>query len=232
MRRSICDILLIVLLVSFPVVSNASDQTTHGLHHVAFWGGGGYSGLVNGYENNTFVGGGGGLLGMGYEYRYGHLIIDAGAEFRVFSSLDKISFPSAESVPLDVDGNNMTKHFLFDGSLRENHVAGQVMIPLMIGGRWDMWYFLVGAKAGYSVFDHYTQRGSYSTTVTDADAYDPYWADMPAHGALSDVPYKKGGAIGYGLEVTASAEVGMSLNGVLKRGWNAGMARRFFIRFS
>ena len=41
----------------------------HQIHNVAMWGGVGYSGLVNSYKNDNasrFIGGGGGLIGVGY----------------------------------------------------------------------------------------------------------------------------------------------------------------------
>ena len=221
MRRNIIYILLLCLPVCLPIAAKTSSNKPQSIHYITFWGGGGYSGLTNHYKNNSFVGGGGGLLGIGYEYRFGHLIVDAGAEFRAFSSLDKVTISSINNVPQVIDGLNMTKHFSFDTPLRETHVVGQAMVPLMIGGRWDALYFLVGAKAGSTVVDNYRQRGSYSITVSDLDAYDPNWANMPSHGALADVPYSSEGKVGYGLDITASAEVGVSINGLLGRGWSA-----------
>ena len=221
MKRNICYIILFVCLcASLPAASKTSGRTAHSLHHISFWGGGGYSSMLNAYQDSRAVGGGGGLIGLGYEYRYEHFIFDVGAEYRMFSSLDKIHFPETFDVAVNADGLNLTKHYMFAEPMRENHVIGQAMVPLMIGGKWDRWYFLVGAKAGYTVLSTYKQRGCYSITLTDQDAYDPNWADMPVHGALTDVQYNAKGNIPYGLDVTASAEVGMNINAMLSRGWN------------
>ena len=67
------------------------------IHHVAFWGGVGYSGLVNSYGmadygQHTFIGGGGGLIGVGYEYHYKRFQLSVGPEFRIFSSQDNLLF--------------------------------------------------------------------------------------------------------------------------------------------
>ena len=233
MKRSICYILGICLLLSqtlaaAPAKKSSGSKTssaktwkgaTRNIHHVAFWGGGGYSGLVNSYEYNKFAGGGGGLLGVGYEYRYDHFILDAGAEFRLFSSMDKVTFPSAYHVALMADGYNQTMNYMFGSPFRENHVAGQAMIPLMAGGRWDTWYFLAGAKAGYTVLGSYSQKGTYTTTITDNDAQDPNWANI-SHGTVTDAPYAQKGKIGYGLDVAVSAEAGVNINGLMSKDWN------------
>ena len=106
MRKSIYYMLVICMLFSQALTAAPAKKSSGGkgssaktwkgatrnLHHVAFWGGGGYSGLVNSYEYNQFTGGGGGLLGVGYEYRYDNFILDAGAEFRLFKLKPKICF--------------------------------------------------------------------------------------------------------------------------------------------
>lgn len=233
MKRSICYILGICLLfsqtlVAAPAKKSSGSKTssaktwkgaTRNIHHVAFWGGASYSGLVNSYEYNKFAGGGGGLLGVGYEYRYDHFILDAGAEFRLFSSMDKVTFPSAYHVALMADGYNQTMNYMFGSPFRENHVASQAVIPLMAGGRWDTWYFLAGAKAGYTVLGSYSQKGTYTTTITDNDAQDPNWANI-SHGTVTDAPYAQKGKIGYGLDVAVSAEAGVNINGLMSKDWN------------
>ena len=229
MRKSIYYITVLCLLFSqalcaAPAKGKSSKGTwkgaTRNIHHVAFWGGGGYSGMMNNYEHSKFTGGGGGLLGLGYEYRYDHFILDAGAEFRMFTSLDKVTFPSTYQVALMADGYNQTMNYTFGDPFRENHVVGQAMVPLMLGGRWDTWYFLIGAKAGYTVLGNYSQKGTYTTTITDNEAQDPNWQDI-SHGTVTDAPYAQKGKIGYGLDVTASAEVGVNLNGLLSQDWNS-----------
>lgn len=235
MRKNIIYILAIMLLACQTMAAapqkrnNKSSKSASGkvwkgatrnIHHVSFWGGGGYSGLLNNYNHSKFVGGGGGLLGVGYEYRYDHFILDAGAEFRMFTSLDKVTFPGSYDVATMADGYRQTKHYTFADPFKENHVIGQAMVPLMAGGRWDTWYFLAGAKVGYTLLGNYSQKGSYTTTITDHDAYDPSWENMPGHGAVADVPYQSKGKIGYGLDVTASAEIGVNINGLLSKEWN------------
>ncbi|MEE1254553.1 MAG: OmpA family protein [Paludibacteraceae bacterium] len=193
---------------------------TRNIHHVAMWGGVGYSGLVNQYDNSKFIGGGGGLLGVGYEYRYDHFIFNAGPELRLFSSMDKITFPGPYDVAIMADGYNQTKHYLFSDPLNENHAVGQIMLPVTFGGRWKNVYFLAGAKVGYTIFGTYKQKGELTTTITDDMAYDPNWSNMPNHNAYTNAPYVAKGKNNYGLDIALTAEVGVDINSFLSKQWN------------
>ena len=193
---------------------------TRNIHHVAMWGGVGYSGLVNQYDNSKFIGGGGGLLGVGYEYRYDHFIFNAGPELRLFSSMDKITFPGPYDVAIMADGYNQTKHYLFSDPLNENHAVGQIMLPITFGGRWKNVYFLAGAKVGYTIFGTYKQKGELTTTITDDMAYDPNWSNMPNHNAYTNAPYVAKGKNNYGLDIALTAEVGVDINSFLSKQWN------------
>lgn len=198
------------------------------IHHVAMWGGAGYSGLINKYDHSSFVGGGGGLLGVGYEYKYDHFILNAGPEFRIFSSMDKITFPSTYDVAMMTSGYNQVKHYTFSDPLKENHIVGQVMLPVMVGGSWEKWYFLVGAKFGYTLLGSYSQKGSLTTSITDESAYDPNWTDMANHGAVTNAGYSMKGKNSYGLDMAVTAEIGLNINSLLSKEWNdRNNARRY-----
>ena len=234
MRKTLYYILMIMLVAAQTLSAAPAKKTNskkagskkewkganRNLHHIAFWGGAGYSGLVNKSANSRFIGGGGGLLGVGYEYRYDHFILNAGPEFRIFSSMDKISFPYPYDVAMMAEGYNQIKHYTFGDPMRENHVAGQVMLPILLGGQWDKWYFMAGMKVGYTVLGTYNQRGTVTTSITDLSAFDPNWTDMPTHNILTDAPYRIKGNYNYGLDLTASAEVGVYINGFLGDEWN------------
>ena len=198
------------------------------IHNIAVWGGAGYSGLVNNYPaatsgigytgdfSNKFVGGGGGMIGVGYEYKYKHFILSAGPEFRIFSSMDKLQFGS----PYDqtMSQYNQTKHYYLN-DMQENQVIGQIMVPIMFGGTFDMVYFKAGAKIGYTLLGNYHQKGLLTTTITDPMAYDPEWADIISRGAVTDATYDSYGSNPYGLDIAVSAEVGVNLDQLLSSDW-------------
>ena len=203
----------------------------HQIHNLAMWGGVGYSGLVNSYNYNNaskFVGGGGGLVGLGYEWHYKKFMLALGPEFRIFSSQDNVSFGGEN--PFSIQGTDPNSQYVLPGQtkyydlakFRETQVVGQIMLPLMFGAQFEEArvpvYFLVGPKVGYTLLHNYTQRSSLTTTIHDQAAFDPSWTDVRD---LGTNPYVAKGKNGMGLDVTVSAEVGVNLNPYFGEEWNA-----------
>ena len=235
--------------------ANDSMIARYSTHYITVWGGGGYSGLLNNYPTATgglnglpinpnkyfgtfdskFVGGGGGMIGFGYEWQYKRFILDVGPEFRAFSSSDKILLDSPYNVDYiytDVLGSwPMTNHYQFEKNYRENNVVGQIMLPVMLGAKFEYWYFLAGAKVGYTLFDFWHQRGDLTTSVTDRMAIED-WYDFseqyttaPYHQRNSD-PGKV--ANKFGLDVAVTAEVGVNVEDFLSSAWNNDNNKRRF----
>ena len=235
--------------------ANDSMIARYSTHYITVWGGGGYSGLLNNYPTATgglnglpinpnkyfgtfdskFVGGGGGMIGFGYEWQYKRFILDVGPEFRAFSSSDKILLDSPYNVDYiytDVLGSwPMTNHYQFEKNYRENNVVGQIMLPVMFGAKFEYWYFLAGAKVGYTLFDFWHQRGDLTTSVTDRMAIED-WYDLseqyttaPYHQRNSD-PGKV--ANKFGLDVAVTAEVGVNIEDFLSSAWNNDNNKRRF----
>ena len=212
-----------------------SNLDLYQLHHLNMWGGAGYSGLVNSYTNNSFIGGGGGLIGVGYEWHYKNFMLGLGPEFRLFTSADHYTFPNRWDVdisrteiqagmPVQVDE---VKHFDLH-NFRENNVVGQVMLPIVAGAQFPdaqvPMFFLAGVKVGYTLFSNYSQKGDLTTSVTDRIAMDN-WFDMPEHD-VQTVPYAAKGAIHPGLDVALTAEAGVLLENFFSEEWKAANAER------
>lgn len=208
------------ILISFLLSSMILTAGNQDIHHVAMWGGVGYTGLVNNSDNAKFIGGGGGLIGVGYEYHWQRLMLGVGPEFRIFSSRDNVTFPYTYNVNMIADGVAQTKHYTFGEKFREDHAVGQIMLPVLIGMQFDYVYFLGGVKLGYTVLGSYKQKGTLSTSLTDDMAYDPEWENMPKHGLMNDQDYASKGSNKYGFDATLSAEVGVNLNPFFSSAWN------------
>ena len=201
----------------------------HDIHNVAVWGGAGYSGLLNNYPAATngigylgnfeskFVGGGGGMIGVGYEYKYKKLILSVGPEFKIFSSLDKFYLDGSYAQPLSL--YNQTKNYYFPGESQENQLLGQITVPILLGATFDQIYFKAGAKIGYSLLGNYKQTATLTTSITDPEAYDPEWLEILSHGAVSNVPYEAKGKNPFGLDIALTAEVGVNLDKLLDAKW-------------
>lgn len=238
--------LILSLFLSFSAFADAAPQKkkkdntwyTQGpdIHYLTMWGGAGYSGLVGNYStaslgNNTrfaetfqqrFIGGGGGLLGVGYELHHNRFLFSVGPELRFFSSRNNIAYTA--DVIRD-DYATITQHYLFD-DYSETQAVGQVMVPIMFGGNFERYYFLAGAKVGYTFMGNYTQHGGLTTYVTEHLAIDD-WMEQTAHNwktaDIDEHPLYAGGNKGknkWGLDITLSAEFGVNLNEFFSDEWN------------
>lgn len=249
MKRILYNIL--VLAIALPMVLMAApparNSKTKGkgksqhakiqdLHLVSMWGGVGYSGLVNNYSvatfdaglgktgrfDSRFIGGGGGLIGAGYELHHGRFMFAAGLELRLFSSEDRMTLS-----PFQTDRGDyatMVQNYELQG-FRETQTVGQLMVPILFGGNFDRYYFMAGAKVGHALFGRWKQRGNLITSVTEQMGLED-WTDIPAHnlqtGTLAEHPLYGGlgnGPIMWGLDVTLSGEFGINLNEFFPTDW-------------
>lgn len=213
------------------------------LHFISMWGGAGYSGLVGNYKSanfgaegstygvgsgmvgnfsQKFIGGGGGLIGFGYELHHNDFIFSVGPELRLFSSRNNINYRFDK---VRDDYSSITQTYQFD-DLSETQTVGQVMVPILFGGNFERYYFLAGAKVGYSFLGNYKQRGSLNTQVKEEAAIDD-WINQSSHQWVADDmtkhPLYKDGAKGknkWGVDVTLSAEFGINLNEFFSDQWN------------
>lgn len=238
--------LILSLFLSFSAFADAAPQkkkkdntwytTGPDIHYLTMWGGAGYSGLVGNYStaslgNGTrfaetfqqrFIGGGGGLLGVGYELHHNRFLFSVGPELRFFSSRNNIAYTA--DVIRD-DYATITQHYLFD-DYSETQAVGQVMVPIMFGGNFERYYFLAGAKVGYTFMGNYTQHGGLTTYVTEHLAIDD-WMEQTAHNwktaDIDEHPLYIGGNKGknkWGLDIALSAEFGVNLNEFFSDEWN------------
>ena len=225
------------------------------IHYVTMWGGGGYSGLLDNYKpwtyqlnnfangtetaatgtmTNKFVGGGGGLIGAGWELHIKHFMVGLGPEFRMFTSSDNMAFSDPFNTDhaslltwgADYGAPNMIQHYNLP-KMREVQTVGQVMLPILVGANFDKVYFLAGVKAGYTVIGNWTQRATMNTSVSVPAAVED-WTDLLSHNQVTSElgkhPLYSGqpkGKNAWGLDVAISAEVGVNLNEFFSDEWNA-----------
>ncbi len=202
------------------------------IHHIAFWGGVGYSGLVNSYGmgdygQHKFLGGGGGMIGVGYEYHYKKFQLSVGPEFRIFSSQDNLLYNRPYKLSLPSYGQ--TYNYIFGKSadayepLRQTEVIGQITLPILFGATFPVEkighiFFMAGAKIGYTLLSSYTQKGVLTTSITDNWAYDDHWYDI-GHNTDSKTGKLYSGKDNFGLDAALSAEVGVLLDDYLSADW-------------
>lgn len=229
-------LLALVIMVSTADAANKkkNNKRFNDMHLFDVWGGVGYSGMVNNYStldvyNTTldprFIGGGGGLVGFGYEYRYKKFMLNVGPEFRIFSSQDNLNFAD----PLQgtrQDYSSMVQFYDFQ-KYHETQTVGQIMLPILFGGNFGRYYFLAGAKVGYTLLHSWKQAGKLTTSVKEQIAYDE-WFDVPSHDLITDKLAQHSlnnatikGTNPFGLDVALSAEFGINLDEFFSDSWNS-----------
>lgn len=227
----------------------------HTIHYLTMWGGGGYSGMLDNYKpwnyqlnnfangsatdaqgtmTNKFIGGGGGMLGLGWEMHRKNFMFGLGPEFRMFTSIDKMQFSDPFNTDhasmlvwgKDYGAPNMIQHYNMP-ELTESQTVGQVTLPILVGGEFDKFYFLAGAKVGYTLIGNWSQRAKLNTSVSVPAAVED-WTDLirrnQVTSELANHPLYKGTAKGknaWGLDLMVSAEAGINLNEFFGDEWNA-----------
>lgn len=196
------------------------------IHNIYIWGGGGYSGLMNGGSsfdlddnvnmgNSKFTGLGGAMLGLGYEFNKKKFIFSVGPEFRFIGSQDKLNFTSPYEQTMSE--YNQLKRFYFS-DMREQQYMCQITLPVLLGMKFEKWYWKAGPKLGYALTTPYKQSGSLKVTLTDPNAYSPDWENLPSHGAVTS-DYLQKDKNKFGLDLGLSAEAGINLDQFLSQDW-------------
>ena len=222
------------------ITANVTAQNNKPAHSFNIWVQGGYSNLF--IKNSAVVsnlGGAGGILGVGYGYKYNHFILEVGAEFDYKSSLSKyndftmqvgkfIDEVTGEEIPLGAtitsdmhpivedgfvhtEGSCFVMQYNFTG-LQDLYKICYLNIPLRIGGTFNGFYFLVGPKIGLNVLSYAETSGSHSSI-----GYFPqdigYLSDMPHHSFVNNQAgsdkTRFNGKLNFNL--AASVEVGINL---------------------
>ena len=220
MNRNIV-ILLLALIFLLPYSDiNARRRKRKKIETVSYVGGYagvGYSQLIHDIPNTTIPGGGTGMLGFEYFLKHGkknkYFNFHLGLEAMYFNSLSRMNDFSLDSKfyyndPLH--DNLEIDYFMDFADYRESHNNFSINLPLMLGGEFKQFYFAVGAKAKYGLFGNYLTKASLTTWARDPEFIEDL-ENLPNHNiALNNLQSK--GKLNFGLDVTASAEVGIILD--------------------
>ena len=168
---------LLLLIAIQTAVTLANAQTSHSL---MLWLDGGATSFFDNIEESKYAIGGGGGAGFGYELQHKHFLLDIGVGFE-YGATNTYMHPYTIDIAglVDSEGDTYTGHFTFD-QRRDNSNLGYVNIPLLMGGRFNHFYFLVGAKLGVNLI----YNASIQSDVTVKGTYDKYlglWENMPNH---------------------------------------------------
>ena len=217
-KNRIAQLLVLVVIFSLSsLVALGAPQKKKsnilGSHSIDVWGGGGYSLLMHDIDNAKPLGGGGGFLGFGYEWEYKKFLLNLGAEFMYLNSttrIDDFKLDASLTYNDPYNTNYVMNYYMNFDQAKEAHNAGYVNIPLLMGMKFNRYYFLAGTKLGLGVFGNYNSESGLTTIAEDPQLIDPF-TNMPNH-TLTSSSVETTGPLSFGLDVKASVEFGLYLN--------------------
>ena len=147
-------------------------------------------------------GGGGAGIDFTYNLEYRHLLFVTGIDLRLLTSASNYGFQAIRQ-----DQTYGAEYaYLFD-DLYEKRSMVQIGLPLMLGAEFGNFYFLLGAKIGYSLWGGYRQEGQYDVVVTDPALLEPYGMGIYSINGYTQQPIKFRQP-----ELSLAAEVGLDLD--------------------
>ena len=182
-------------------------------HYIDVWAGGGYDALLHGMEHTRVPGGGGFNAGVGYELNANMFMLQTGAEFQYFGSKTRLEGYS-EDYTLRYDDGRAQTDMLYQYNFleyTERHRAGYVNVPLLLGVKFDRYYALVGTKVGLNLLGGFASDAQIHLSPYDPAAIEEFGRKYPPFDVARE------GGLDLGLNVTASAEFGVTLDEWLPR---------------
>ena len=206
-------------------------------HRLGFWGQVGYSNLFTsgidfndptyvlpgnptGFQNKDkgFVGGG---LGLGYQLRYKQMLMTVGAEFTFYNSImgigNKQDGTFALAYGMQPYASTMTYHYDFS-KLNDKLIGGYVQLPILFGMELKNipLFWQAGVKVGMGLLGQSTIGGTFTTSIEDKELIGGL-TDMYNHTLVTDQKLNQPTQnVKFGLNVAASAEVGVNLDQWIK----------------
>lgn len=165
---------------------------------------------IDNYEPTRPLFGGGADVTLHYHLVHGHFLFDTG----VGISFDRtvFSLPN-QTVSIKAFTNLGTEYSLVSNIKDRKDAANStyLQVPLMFGGEFGNYYFLVGAKFNLNIWGNTQQRALYDTKAVFDRYYEPF-VDMPQHGLHDFNPTTSLGSLRYKYDVLACIEAGWTFN--------------------
>lgn len=150
-----------------------TDLSPELTHFVALHGDAGYSTLLHSIKGQPPATGLDANIGIDYRLQYNNFLFSVGAEGMYELNANLIG-QLTETIPmLDTEGEQFDMQVQVDKSRDLTHMAN-VNIPILFGGEWKRFYFMVGPKVSLNLY------GATSSTaqVTTYGVYDRYYDDF------------------------------------------------------
>lgn len=182
-RLHYIGILFISALLSVAPSVNAayrsSKPTTDNYHFGYITGGVGYTSLQEEVPDLTPIGGVGGFVGLGYEFRKDGFWMSVGAQLNFHESEADLENYREDHSGYDTQGKEVMLHYSIKE--RDRQRWRFVEIPIMAGWYFHGFHIGIGPKISYAIDSRSTSGGEYTLSATN-ELYGIEFKDMPERG--------------------------------------------------
>lgn len=175
-KKRILTICALLVCVCVCAQKRLSSETLHGVY---FNGDMGYSALLHSIPNQPVSAGMNANIGLGYKLFKDKFIFTAGVEGAYQLNANDLKNMDFEIPMIDTEGDAFKMHVLVNESKDYTHMLN-LNIPLLFGGEWGRFYFLIGPKIALNLYGAATSSAVYTTYGEYDDYYDDFH-DMPNH---------------------------------------------------
>lgn len=176
--------IIVCALVWSMGMSAFTALTPETYHFVSLHGDAGYSALLHTVSGMRPSAGVNTNLGVDYRLFHNNFIFSAGLEGMYELNINSMDELDVEIPMLDTEGQLFDMHVHVDKSRDLAHMLN-LNIPLLFGGEWGRFYFMVGPKISLNLYGAASSRAEV-TTYGEYDKYYDDFYDMPNHQFASD----------------------------------------------
>ena len=142
-------------------------------HFVSLHVDAGYSSLLHNIPRQKPAAGANAMFGIDYRLNYNSFVFTVGAEGMYELNANHLDNLDVSIPMIDTEGDLFDMHVLVDKSRDLSHMAN-VNIPILFGGEWKRFYFLIGPKISLNLYG----VTSSSALITTYGEYDRYYDDF------------------------------------------------------
>lgn len=172
--------LFIVCCMLMSAGIRAFTRLTPETHHfVALHGDLGYSALLHTIPGQRAAAGVNANMGIDYRFFRNNFILSVGAEGMYELNSNNLKAVDMTVPMMDTEGDLFQMHVMMDKSRDRSHMVN-LNIPLLIGGEWKRFYFLLGPKVSINMYGSTSSKAEYTTFGEYERYYDDFY-EMPNH---------------------------------------------------
>ena len=183
-------IIVLCCIVSLPMLAQEEQQEPKPVptHYMGLYGEVGYNNYMLNAKGIRNIGGPMGGLGLAYKLDYGAFRFNIGAQADYAQNFNTGAFNVTRHVIIPTE--DMTFVYRFK-NMAETQRAIDVSVPIMLGAKYNGFFFMIGTKLSLPVWSTYTINTDVDRVIYDEPVID-YYTDMPNHYLYADNVSGKG----------------------------------------